>query len=263
MIATPYTKRLCSQWNVDQAVALLFASAEAADTHGVARDHWTFPVMAAESNHMAVMPARAELHRSPATRLLGDALREVAGLEPSQVPHLDLYSCFPAAVQVQARELGIGLDRSLTVTGGMTFAGGPLNSYVLHATARMSDVLRREPGATGLVTSVSGMLTKTALGLWSTAPPTEPWRSIDVSREAEDSTEIRPWEPDTTGSGQVVAATVVHDRGVPSRIAAVVEVEGVRTVGVDRDASVAAELRDEDLCERKVDVSSPGVLAFS
>ena len=263
MIATPYTKRLCSQWNVDQAVALLFASAEAADAHGVPRDHWTFPVMAAESNHMAVMPARADLHRSPATGLLGDALREVAGLEPSQVDHLDLYSCFPAAVQVQARELGIGLDRPLTVTGGMTFAGGPLNSYVLHATAAMREVLRQAPGTTGLVTSVSGMLTKGGLGLWSTEPPTEPWESIDVSMEAEDATELRPWDPDATGTGHIVSATVVHDGGVPSRVAAVVEVDGVRTVAVDRDATVAAAVVAADLCDRAVEVVTPGVMAIA
>jgi acetyl-CoA C-acetyltransferase len=262
MIATPYTKRLCSQWNVDQAVALLFASAEAASAHGVSRDRWTFPVMAAESNHMVVLPARAELHRSPATALLGDTMRDATGLEPSQVEQLDLYSCFPAAVQVQARELGIGLDRQLTVTGGMTFAGGPLNSYVLHATEMMSRRLQDGDARTGLVTSVSGMLTKTGLGLWSTEPPSEPWYSVDVSTEAENLTGVRPWDPDASGSGHIVAATVVHDRGLPSRVAAVVEIGGRRTVAIDRDVSVAAELVEADLCDHTVAVVTPGVMAI-
>ncbi len=263
MIASPYTKRLCSQWNVDQAIALLFTSAESADAHGIARDTWTFPVLAAESNHMAVMPARAELHRSPATRLLGDALRDATGLEPGQVDHLDLYSCFPAAVQVQARELGIGLDRPLTVTGGMTFFGGPLNSYVLHATATMAGKLHEADAPTGLVTSVSGMLTKAGLGLWSAGPPTDPWHSIDVSTEAEEATELRPWDGDATGSGQIVAATVVHHRGVPSHVAAVVELAGgARTVAVDRDATVASDLVETDLCDQPVEVVTPGVMTI-
>jgi acetyl-CoA C-acetyltransferase len=264
MIASPYTKRLCSQWNVDQAVALLFASSECADAHGVSRDQWTFPVMAAESNHMTVMPARAELHRSPATGLLGDALREGPGLDASQVDHLDLYSCFPAAVQVQVRELGIEVDRALTVTGGMTFAGGPLNSYVLHAVAAMSQVLREGDGTTGLATSVSGMLTKTGLGLWSAEPPDEPWYAIDVSAEAEDATELRPWDPDGTGTGRIVSATVVHDRGEPARLAAVVELGGgARTVAVEPDPTVAADLVETDLCDHAVAIVAPGVMTIA
>jgi acetyl-CoA C-acetyltransferase len=262
MIASPYTKRLCSQWNVDQAVALLFASAEAAAAHGAPRENWIFPAMAAESNHMTPMPARAELHRSPATRLLGDVLTEHAGLKPGDVTHLDLYSCFPAAVQVQARELRIGLDRPLTVTGGMTFFGGPLNSYALHAIAAMARRLRREQ-ATGLVTSVSGMLTKTALGLWSSTPPTEPFRTVDVSAAAERKTPLQPLDPDLTGPVRVVGATVVHDRGAPSRVVAVVESDdGTRSVAVDGDRITSAQVVDDDLTGWAAQVPAPGVLAI-
>ncbi len=77
---------------------------------------------------------------------------------------------------MQARELGLALDdpRGLTVTGGMTFAGGPLNNYVLQAMVALTDLLRADPSAIGLSTSVSGMLTKQGLGLWSATPPTEP-----------------------------------------------------------------------------------------
>ena len=39
-----------------------------------------------------------------------------------------------SAVEVFAAELGIDPARDLTVTGGMPFAGGPLNNYVLQAT---------------------------------------------------------------------------------------------------------------------------------
>jgi acetyl-CoA C-acetyltransferase len=150
------------------------------------------------------------------------------------------------------------------VTGGMTFAGGPLNSYVLHATAAMASRLHRGDTATGLVTSVSGMLTKTGLGLWSAEPPAEPWRAVDVSAEAEKATELRPWDPAGTGAGRIVAATVVHDRGEPSRVAAVVELDaGERTVAVDRDATVAADLVEADLCDHAVEIVSPGVMSIT
>ena len=38
------------------------------------------------------------------------------------------------------------LDRPLTVTGGLSFAGGPWNNYVTHSIATMADRLRDEPG---------------------------------------------------------------------------------------------------------------------
>ena len=41
-------------------------------------------------------------------------------------------------------------ERDLTVTGGMTFAGGPWNNYVTHGVATMVGVLREDPGDLGL-----------------------------------------------------------------------------------------------------------------
>ncbi len=71
--------------------------------------------------------------------------------------HVDLYSCFPSAVQIAADELGLPDDdpaRPLTVTGGLTFGGGPGNNYGTHAVASMVGALRSEPGARGLVTGL-------------------------------------------------------------------------------------------------------------
>ena len=33
----------------------------------------------------------------------------------------------------------------VSVTGGMTFGGGPLNNFVFQATVKMAQLLRREP----------------------------------------------------------------------------------------------------------------------
>ncbi len=263
MIATPYTRLLCSQWNVDQSVALLLTSVGEAERHGIARDRWVFPVAAAESNAMASMSTRAELHRSPAVGLAGRSVLAHAGRDLDDVGHLDLYSCFPAAVQIQARELGLALDdrRELTVTGGMTFGGGPLNSYALHATAAVARALRADPGSFGLVTGVSGMLTKSGVSLWSSAPPDHDFAAIDVSAQARDATPLCPLDPAVTGPGTIVAATVVHERGVPAHGVAVVEVDAVRTVAVSPDPQVAQAMTIDDWCGRAVDVPFAGVLA--
>lgn len=230
MIAEPYTRSLCSQWNVDQAVGLVLTSADVADAVGVPRDRWVFPVMAAASDLMVPLPMRAELARWPAFARCAEALP----VSIDDIAHLDLYSCFPAAVQVEARELGIALDsRPLTVTGGMTFAGGPLNSYVLHALATMAGLLRDDPRALGLSTSVSGMLTKPGLGLWSATPPSTPFQHVDVTEAARATTAVRPLVPEAIGAGTIAGATVLHGADGPRAAVAIVALPGDgRTVAV-------------------------------
>ena len=183
MYAAPYTRWHCSQWNVDQASAFVICSAEAADRFGVARDRWVFPLGAVESNAMVPLSQRGRLHGSPAVSAGGEQLATMCGVDPRDADYLDLYSCFPSAVQVQAEELRLGSDRPFTVTGGMTFAGGPLDNYNFQALAKMVEVLREQPGTTGLVTCISGMITKHGMALWSTRPPSDGFRFADVSDE--------------------------------------------------------------------------------
>jgi acetyl-CoA C-acetyltransferase len=261
MLASPYTRRLCSQWNVDQAAALVLVSAAEADRRGVPRDRWIFPWAAAESNAMIPMPARAELHRSAAMAHVGRALVDaVDGLGSlAEVDLVDLYSCFPAAVGIGARELGLDEERPLTLTGGMTFGGGPLNNYVLQALATLVQALRQQPGATGLVTAISGMMTKPGGSLWSTEPPSRPFAALDVTDAARADTVGCPLDPDATGPGRIVGATVVHDRGEPVRAVAVVDMpRGSRTVAVCAELDVARAMAAGDWGGRSVQVATAG-----
>ena len=61
---------------------------------------------------------------------------------------LDLYSCFPSAVQIACDEMGIDPDdkRGLTVTGGLPYFGGPGNNYVTHSIAEMMNTVRSNLG---------------------------------------------------------------------------------------------------------------------
>ena len=156
---------------------------------------------------------------------------DLAGVTNEGLQHVDLYSCFPAAVQITARELGIPLERQLTVTGGMTFAGGPLNSYALHSTARMAEVLRADPLSVGLVTSVSGFLTKFGAALWSTEPGVHGWRGEDVTTEAVAEDRPLPEVEDPGADVQVVAGTVTHARdGARTRVEVVENPAGERSL---------------------------------
>ena len=224
-IATPYRKWLVSDWNVDQAAALLITSAGAARAAGIPEDRWVVPVAAAESNHMVTVSARADPGRSPAMEAIGEAL-SAAGAPVGSADLRELYSCFPAAVQVQGAALGLDPWQGWTVTGGMTFGGGPLNNFVLQATAVMAQALRGGQGGTGVVTCVSGMITKVGATAWRRAGEAAPgWRAgegsvadlaIDVTGEAERRTGVRPLDPDLTGELAIVAHTVVH-RSPPKR----------------------------------------------
>jgi acetyl-CoA C-acetyltransferase len=156
---------------------------------------------------------RAVLDGSPAIRVAGRRVFDLAGVGADDVAHVDLYSCFPSAVQVAAAELGLGTERPLTVTGGLSFAGGPWNNYVSHSLATMQRVLREDAGAIGLVTGNGGFLTKHALGVYATEPPRSGsyrWESAQAAADAAaGSVDL---STDWKGEVAVEAATVMHDR---------------------------------------------------
>ncbi|MGZ6965703.1 MAG: acetyl-CoA acetyltransferase [Acidimicrobiia bacterium] len=259
VIATPYTKLLCSQWNVDQAAAVIVVAAGTAAALGISLDRQVFAHAAAESNQMVPLPYRDEIGRWPAFEAVADALGLIDdSVAPPSV--VELYSCFPAAVQVQARALGLDLDAPLTVSGGMTFGGGPLNNAVLQAMVPFVRDLREAPGERGLVTSVSGILTKPGASLWSAAPPPEGkrFRAFDVTAEATARTVVHPMEPDAVGPATVVAHTVVYDRSAPARAVALVELDGTRTIARSGDTDVVEAMTESDWIGRAVRVDSPG-----
>jgi acetyl-CoA C-acetyltransferase len=132
MLAFPYTKLHNSQWNVDQAAALVMTSAATARAHGIPESRWIFPLAAAESNHMVSLSQRRPFHRSPGFAHAGRAALARAGIASADVARRELYSCFPVAVRLQCRELGIPEDAALTVLAAW-LAGGPLNNFVLQA----------------------------------------------------------------------------------------------------------------------------------
>jgi acetyl-CoA C-acetyltransferase len=171
---------------------------------------------------------RPDLARSPVAASAGRRALELAAVDADALGPLDFYSCFPVAVQIGASELGLGDRSPLTLTGGMSFAGGPLNSYVVHSTAAMAETLRDAPEEVGLVTSVSGFITKYGAGVWSGRPPAQPWRaeetSIEVPRRAERA--ATPGEVIT-----VVGATVEHRRDGTRELVAVGDLpSGERTI---------------------------------
>ncbi len=185
MIAYPYTKLLTANMQVDQGAALILCSAAAARAAGVAEERWVFPLAGADADDHWFLSHRLDFHSSPAIRLAGASALALADTAVDELGPVDLYSCFPSVVQIAAGELGLPVDdpgRPLTVTGGMTFAGGPGNNYGTHAVASMVGALRADPGSRGLVTGLGWYATKHSVGVYGTDPPAATVTDLEASR---------------------------------------------------------------------------------
>ena len=263
MVGFPYTKAMNSNWDLDQGAAVLVCSAGAAEAAGVPRDRWVFPWAGTDAHDTYFVSNRRDLHSSPAITEAGRRVYELAGVGPDDLAHVDLYSCFPSAVQVAADSLGLGFDRQLTETGGLTFAGGPLNNYVTHSIATMMDRLRADAGTVGLVSANGGFLTKHAIGIYSTEPPATPYRAEDVQATVD---RVPPHAVDETYAGPVTieAYTVMHGQDGPEvGLCALTTPAGARTWGRVTDLVAAAAMTREEAIGRAAHLGADGTVGVA
>jgi acetyl-CoA C-acetyltransferase len=260
-LAFPYNRWHASQWTVDQATALLICSAERAGAAEVPFDRWLFPHVALHSSAAVTLTARHHLHEWPAMGVLGRVAEHHLGRPLRELELAEIYSCFPAAVRVQQRELRLDPDATPTLTGGMSFAGGPFNHYVVQSTTMLGERLREAPNQLGLVTTVSGMLSKPGLAVWSASPPRRDALLADMAGQAVSATELQPVAaaaPDRDTTATVVSFTVTYDGedGLePERTAIVADLpDGVRTAATCEDAETARLALAEGLVGRTVEV---------
>lgn len=262
MISWPYPKLMNSNNMVDQGAALILTSVQRARELRIPSERWVFPYAGTDAHDTYAIGERYRLDRSPAIRIAGRRVLELAGLGIDDFRFVDVYSCFPSAVQVAAIELGLPLDdpaRPLTVTGGLTFAGGPWNNYVTHAIATMAERLIAAPGSRGLVTANGGYLTKHAFGVYGTEPPPVEFRWEDVQSEV-DREPVRKVLVEWSGTGTVESWTTPFDRdGNPEKaFVAVRTPEDSRALAVIIDPSAAAVTVSEDVAGAPIRVHADG-----
>ncbi len=265
MVSFPYTKLLNANDQIDEAAAFILCSAEAAAAAGVPADRFVFPVSSADANDHWFMSHRMNLYSSPAIALAGRAALDLAGASIDDIGLVDLYSCFPSAVQMAADALGLPIDdpsRPLTVTGGLTFAGGPGNNYVTHSIGAMAGRLRESSGGTGLVTGLGWYASKHSVGIWSAEPPAEGFHYVNVQDEVDRLPQRRPATDDTDGV-EIETYTVVHSKAGPANfaIASYLTEDGCRGWGQIHDKATLASLEVEEGCGRKatVEPASPAI----
>ncbi len=218
-IGFPYPRLMNANVFVDQASALIMTSAGEARSRGIPESRWIYLHGCADGHDHWHVSERENLYSSPAIRAGASLALEMAGIGVGDLSHLDIYSCFPSAVEIACQELGLSEQdpRGLTVTGGLPYFGGPGNNYVTHSISEMMRRLRRAPGTYGLVTANGYYLTKHAFGVYSTRPVTGGWAREEPSRLQARLDALPKAEFTETPSGRAVIETytVMYDRKAP------------------------------------------------
>jgi len=217
MIGLPYPKLMNSNSDVDMGAALIVCSAEAAERLGVERSRWVFPQSGVDCNEHEHVSNRDTFARTPAIELGGRRALDLADADIDDVALIDLYSCFPSAVQLGGRSLGIDVwERQWSRTGGLSFAGGPWNNYPMHAIATIVGELREQPDETAFVWANGGYATKHSFGVYRTTPPASGFRHEKPQGEIDALPRRDLATPDDVvaagGQATIEAYTVMFDR---------------------------------------------------
>ncbi len=244
LIAYPYTKRMNAIMDVNQAAAIVVVSQRLMDELNIS-ERCAAVLGGCGAEDAWFVSERTSFISSPAmAHAINTALAE-AGLQADQIDAFDLYSCFPSAIQLGLRALQMNLDdpRPLSLTGGLAFAGGPGNAYVLHSLATAVTRLRTSPTERLLVTGIGMSNTKHASTVLTGASHVPPNASGTTHYRQENGLAPAHVREDAEGDARVVTYTIEYDRaGEPTNVICILELpDGGRTVANAADCGKLAE----------------------
>ena len=216
LVGFPYTKYLNSMIRVNMASSLVVMSEKLTKELKIPQNKKVYIHGSCVLNDIWNVSKRPSLNESPAIRECGKEVLSQAGISLSEISFLDIYSCFPSAVQIAQKELSLDSndDRPLTVTGGLPYFGGPGNAYTMFSSSEMIKKLRSNPNEYGMVTANSWFLTKHAINIFSCKPPQEiDWEKDFIKLQSEiNSREIKNFNIKPNGLGEVISYTIVQGR---------------------------------------------------
>ena len=214
LIAWPYPKLMVANPMVDLAAAVIVLDEEFARSLGIADERmvhiWGGAAAAEDEDYLA----RDRYDHSTAQEAVLEAAARLAG-GAERFDRLELYSCFPVVPKMAMRSMGLDPETTVpTVTGGLTFFGGPLNNYMSHAAVAMVRTLRDNPGETGLLYGQGGYLTKHhALVVGTTPPVRHPDMDYSVQAQADNARGAAPPVLEAyEGPATIEAYTVTYAR---------------------------------------------------
>ena len=260
MLAFPYTKKHNSQWNVNQAVAIIVCSYAKAKEMKLDSNQWIYPVAAVQSRHVVCLAQQKQLHSHPGTVMAGERAYQLAGISNKDISAADLYSCFPSSVQSFAHDLKLDGVCPWSVTGSMAFAGGPYNHGALDGVARMVEVLRADDKTEkktrfGLTSNLSGIFGKQAIALFSNQPNKNGYCFEDITEAVAAVDKPLPVTGDYTGSATVAGYTVVFNKEEPSHGFAYCDTPtGARTVAKSSDKNLLTQMTQKEFVGRTITI---------
>ena len=191
LIAWPYNKLMVANPMVNQGAALIVTSLAKAREAGVPEDRLVYFIGGASAEEPRDYLVRDQYVESHAQNAVLNSVIDMAGGDGTAFDAIELYSCFPCVPKMARRTLGFGADVQPTVTGGLTFFGAPLNSYMTHAACAM--VHRMRDGAKlGLLYGQGGFVTKHHALVLSPKAPAEPLRTASACRRPPTKIAARP-----------------------------------------------------------------------
>lgn len=253
-VGFPYTKYLNSVIQVNMGAAVIMTSVARARELGVADERMVYLHGCGDANDLWHLSERQDYISSPAVRTIGQKAFAMSGKTIDDMDYLDIYSCFPSAVQIACDELGIAHDdpRGLTLTGGLPYFGGPGNNYVMHSIAAMMDTLRANPGKFGLLNGNGWFITKHSVGIYSTSPVEGDWkREAPATYQASiDAAEHPAFTESPSGAATIETYTVVHGRAGVERALVIgrLEADGTRFIAeTPEDSATLSRMLSEDM----------------
>jgi acetyl-CoA C-acetyltransferase len=240
LIAWPYTKLMVANPTVNMGGAVLLTSLARARAAGIAEHRLIYPLGGAAAEEPRDYLERDRFYESSAQTAVLQAAMDLVGGDGRTFDAIELYSCFPCVPKMARRTLGLGPDVRPTVTGGLTFFGAPLNTYMTHAACAMVRAMRG--GAKlGLLYGQGGFVTKHHALVLSREAPREPLKQeTSVQAEADRRRRKAPeFVADASGKGAVETFTVIYGRNG--------EVEhGVVMLRTEADARTLARVPAQD-----------------
>jgi acetyl-CoA acetyltransferase len=248
MVSFPYPKALVANPFVNQGAALLVTDTETARALGIPEARWVHVLGGAGADEPMDPRARSAYHHVPAVDVTVRHVQEVTGTSTDDYDVVELYSCFPAMPKLTRRALGRDAGAPISVTGGLSFFGGPGSNYLTHSLASMVERIRAD-GGTGFVHGVGMFNTKHHALVLRDHPRedgTYPAPQHDVGVPRPPATEPVPVVEDYAGAATVLTCTVSFDRdGAPERGAVICEgAHGERTAAAVHDRGTLEALTD-------------------
>ncbi len=257
-VSWPYTKLMVANLRIDEAAGLVMCSAAAARRLGIDESRWVYVHAGAQANDEWFLSERTDLDRSPAIAACGEALFARAGITGAELGPVDLYSCFPSAVEIAARELGLPVgdpQRPLTCTGGLTFFGGPGNNFGTHGVVGVARALREAPAGTlGISSSLGWYATKHAIGLYGNAAPAQPYETLRPTPAPARREVASPEDAAAADGATVEVATAFFGRDGNPEFGIVFALlpDGRRAIGRTLDPELLALVCSDDFIGRSI-----------